>query len=158
MVNTLPPPEVVAHLTGPGLSCVISLQRTDAETGDLTRAKCGTRSYLIARDYHGDSVRQVSGCDVLLMIESVRFPRLLHVSNCRGALKVRRIGDTWTRQLLGASRIAPSRLDRVIYYPVAHRPACYKIAVVFTLPGKQDNGPLRERSATRCDRVSDRSS
>jgi hypothetical protein len=153
VIDALPLPEILAHLTGPQSTCVISLTRTDAESGDVTSARCGRRSYLIARDYHGDSVRRVSNCAIMLMIEGVELPRLLHVSNCGGPLKVRHTGDIWTRQLLASARIAPSRLDRVIYYPIPRRPTCYRIVIGFTLPGTQSYVPLGERSTTRCDRV-----
>jgi hypothetical protein len=153
VIDALPLPEILAHLTGPQSACVISLTHTDAESEDVTSARCGRRYYVIARDYHGDSVRRVSSCAVMLMIEGVELPRLLRVSNCGGAFKVRYTGDVWTRQMLASARINPSRLDRVIYYPVPHRPTCYRIVIGFTLPGTQRHVPLGERSTTRCDRV-----
>ncbi|HWI84778.1 MAG TPA: hypothetical protein VNT42_00445, partial [Sphingomonas sp.] len=70
--------------------------------------------------------------------------------------KTREIGNIWTRELAASARIAPSRLDRVLYYPIAGRPACYRVAVMFTPPGKQANAALDERSATRCDRIASR--
>jgi len=158
LISALPPPEILAVLTAPQSSCVVSLTYTDAESGNVTSARCGPRRYVIARDYHGDSVRPLSRCDVMLMVEGVRFPRLLHVSNCRGGLKVLHIGETWTQQLLSAGGIARSRLDRVIYDPVARRPACYRITIVFTLPGTSRYVPLGERSATRCYSVGERTS
>ena len=151
-MNALPPPEILAHLNGPGARCVISFQYTDAEAGDPTEAQCGARKYVIARDYHGDSVRRVRDCAVMLMVEGVRFPRLFAVSNCGGALQVRNVGEGWTRDLLASARIAPARLDRVMYYPVAHRPSCYRVSIVFTPLGTATNTPLGERSAVRCDR------
>lgn len=157
MIDTLPPPEILAHLTGPQSTCVISFTDTDAESGNVTSARCGGHRYIIARDYHGDSVRRLSQCSIMLMIEGVRFPRLLNVSNCSGALKLRQTGEIWTRQLLASARIAPSRLDKVIYYPVARRPACYRITIAFSGPGRSE-GPLTERSAKRCDHIPDRAS
>ena len=152
-MNALPPPEILAHLTGPSSHCVISYQYTDTEAGDPTRARCGAREYVIARDYHGGSVRRVSSCAIMLMVEGVRFPRLFAVSNCSGPLTVRNVGEGWTRGLLASARIAPGRLDRVMYYQVAHRPSCYRVSIMFTPPGKRTNTPLGERSAVRCDRV-----
>ena len=153
MINALPPPEIVARLTAPHSSCVISLQHTDAESGDPTSAQCGNHRLVVANGFHGDNVRRISNCAIMLMIEGVDMPRLLHVSNCRGTLRVRQAGEIWTRQLLASARIAPSGLDRVLYYPIAHRPACYRIAIVFTPPGKPSDGPLAERSAIRCARL-----
>jgi hypothetical protein len=65
---------------------------------------------------------------------------------------VREIGEVWTRELAASKRIASSRIDRVMFYPQAHRPACFRVAVVFTLPGKPTNTPLLEGSAVRCAR------
>jgi len=158
VIDALPPPEILAHLMGPQSTCVIGFTYTDAESGNVTSARCGGRPYVIARDDHGDSVRRLSKCSIMLMIEGVRFPRLLNVSNCGGALKVRRTGEIWTQELLASARIAPSRLDRVIYYPIRHRPACYRILIMFTLPGTANYEPLGERSATRCDRTAGRAS
>jgi hypothetical protein len=155
VIDALLSPDILAHLTGPKSNCVISLTRTDAESGDVTSARCGRSNNVIARDYHGDSVRRVSRCAIMLMIEGVELPRLLHVSNCGGPLKVRHTGDIWTRQLLASARISPSRLDRVIYYPVLRRSTCYRIVIGFTLPGTQRYVPLGQRSTTRCDRVAD---
>lgn len=157
MIDALPAPEIVARLAGPRSICVIRLTHTDAESGDPTSARCGRRRIVIARDYHGDNVRRLSRCSIMLMIEGVRFPRLLHVSNCEGPLQVRHVGDVWTQQLLAAAKVAPSRLDRVIYYPIRHRPACYNITVMFTMPGTRRFVPLGERSATRCYREVNRS-
>lgn len=151
-MNALPPPEILADLKGPSSHCVISLQRTDGEAGDPTEAQCGARRYVIARDYHGNSVRRVRSCAVMLMVEGVRIPRLFAVNNCSGALQVRNIGEGWTRDLLASARIAPARLDRVLYYPVAHRPACYRVSIMFTPLGKITNTRLDERTAVRCDR------
>ncbi|WP_116090771.1 hypothetical protein [Sphingomonas crusticola] len=151
MIDALPPPEILAGLNGPATRCVISYQYTYPEAGDVTSARCGNRRYLIARDYHGDSVRRLNGCAVMVMTEGVRFPRLFHVDNCRGPLQAREVGKVWTRELLAAGRIAPARLDRVIYYPLAGRPACYRVSIAFTPPGKRTNTPLDERSAMRCD-------
>jgi hypothetical protein len=86
----------------------------------------------------------------MLMVEGVRFPRLFGVSDCSGPLKVRNVDEGWTRDLLAGARIAPSRLDRVLFSPVAHRPACYRISIAFTPPGKAANAPFEERSQTRC--------
>jgi hypothetical protein len=151
-MNALPPPEILAHLTGPSSHCVISYQYTDVEAGDPTRARCGAREYVIARDYHGDSVRRVSSCAIMLMVEGVRFPRLFAVNNCSGPLEVRNIGEGWTRGLLASARGASSRLDRVLYSPVAHRPTCYRVSILFTPLGKTTNTRLDERTAIRCDR------
>jgi len=151
-MNALPPPEILAHLKGPNSHCVVSFQHTDAEAGDRTEAQCGARRYLIARDYHGDSVWRVRSCAVMLMVEGVRFPRVFAVNNCSGALQVRNVGEGWTRELLASARIAPARLDRVVYYPVAHRPTCYRVSIMFTPLGKTTNTRLDERSAVRCDR------
>lgn len=150
MIDALPPPEIVARLAGPVSECVIRYQRTDAEAGDVTSARCGGSDHIIARHYHSDSVRRVNRCAVMLTIEGVRFPRLFHVENCGGSLQVREVGKTWARDELAAGRIAPSRLDRVVYVPVPQRPACYRITVVFTPLGKTTNTPLDERSAMRC--------
>jgi len=149
-MHALPPPEILAHLTGPGSNCVISHLYTDEEAGNFTTARCNGRRTVIARDLHGDMVRQISGCSIMLTIEGVRFPRLLHVSNCSGAMRIRQTGDIWTRQLLAAGRIARSRLEGVQFYPVARQPACYRIAIAFTLLGMPTNAPLEGRSATRC--------
>ena len=154
-MDALPPPEILAHLVGPRSNCVIGHRYSDEEAGNFTTARCNGRGSVLARDQHGDTVRAVSRCSIMLMIEGVELPELLHVSNCSGALKIRRTGDVWTRQLLASGGIAPSRLDRVIYYPVPRRPSCYRIAIMFTPPGKRENGPLDERSAMRCDRSRD---
>jgi len=152
VLHSLPPPEILAHLTGPSSHCVISYQYTDAEPGDPTRARCGVGEYVISRDYHGDRVRRVSGCAIMLMVEGVRFPRLFGVSNCSGPLKVRHVGEGWTRGLLASARIAPARLDRVLYSPVAHRPTCYRVSILFTPAGRTTNTRLDGRTAVRCDR------
>lgn len=152
MIDALPPPEILARLTGPQSTCVISLTYTDAESGDVTSARCGKHRFVLAHDYHGDSVRRVNSCTVMLLIEGVRFPRLLHVSNCGGPLRVRDTGEAWTRELMKAGRIAPSRLDRVFYYPVAGRPACYRVWIAFTARGNPPNNVLSDRSTVRCDR------
>ena len=149
-MNALPPPEILAHLKGPSSHCVIGFQYTDTEAGDPTTAQCGARRYIIARDYHGSSVRRVRDCAVMLRVEGVRFPRLFAVSNCGGALRVRNVGEDWTRDILASAQIAPSRLDRVLYSPVAHRPTCYQVSILFTPSGKPTNVPLGERSAMRC--------
>ena len=132
MIDALPPPHILTRLAGPSSHCVVSIQHTDAETGDPTEAQCGARRYLIARDHHGESVRRVRRCAVMLMVEGVRFPRLFAVSNCRRRLEVRNVGEGWTRGLLASARIAPGRLDRVMYYPVAHRPSCYRVSIMFS--------------------------
>jgi hypothetical protein len=77
---------------------------------------------------------------------------LFAVSNCSGALRVRNVGEGWARDLLASARVPPARLDRVLYYPVAHRPACYRISILFTPMGKTTNTRLNERTAVRCDR------
>jgi len=151
VIDTLPSPEILAHLTGPHSTCVISLTRTDAESGDVTSARCGRRHHVIARDYHGETVRRVSRCSTMLMIEGVELPRLLHVSNCSGSLRIRHTGDIWTRELLASGHIDPARLERILYEPVAHRPTCYRVSVAFALPGTATYTPLGDRSATRCD-------
>jgi hypothetical protein len=151
LINALPPPEILAHLTGPQSTCVISLTYTDEESGNVTSARCGKHRYVLARDYHGDSVRRINSCTVMLMIEGVRFPRLLHLSNCDGPLRVRHTGETWTRELLAAGRIAPRRLDRALFDPVAGRPTCYRVWIAFTALRNPPSGPLGDRSTVRCD-------
>jgi hypothetical protein len=151
VIDALPPPEILARLAGPQSTCVISLTRTDAESGDVTSAQCGRRHYAIARSYHGDNVRRVSRCSIMLMIEGVELPDLLHVSNCSGPLRIRHTGDMWTRELLASARIAPARLEQILYEPVAHRPSCYKVSVAFTLAGTATHTPFGDRSALRCD-------
>lgn len=152
LVYLLPPPEILAHLTAPRSTCVILHRYTDDDEGHFTTARCNGRSVLIARDQHGDTVRRVGRCSIMLMIEGVELPELLHVSNCSGSLRIRRTGDIWTRQLLAAARIASSRLESVLFEPVANRPTCYKVTIAFTRLGKAINGPLDDRSAVRCDR------
>jgi hypothetical protein len=150
MIDAQPPMEIVARLAGPAGACVIQYQRNGSEAGDVTRVRCGARSRVIARSDHGASVRRVSRCAVMLTVEGVRFPRLFQIGNCGGALQVRELGKVWTHALLAEGRIAPARLDRVIYYPVADRPACYRVSIVFTPQGKTTNSPLNDRSSVRC--------
>ena len=152
-MNALPPPEILAHLMGPGSSCVIGHQYTDEEAGHFTTARCNGRSVVLARDRHGDTVRRISRCSIMLTIEGVDFPKLLRVSNCEGTLKIRQTGDIWTRQMMASARIAPYRLESVLYEPVSHRATCYRISIAFTRPGHRVSGPLKELSAERCDRA-----
>ena len=154
VIDALPPPQILTHLAGSNSQCVIGHRDTDDEAGNFTTARCNGRTSVIARDWHGDTIRRVDRCSIMLMIEGVQRPELLHVSNCGGSLKVRHTGDMWTRQLLAATRVAPSRLERVLYEPVAKRPTCYRISIAFTPPVKPTDTPLGERSAVRCDRWS----
>lgn len=152
-MNALPPPEILAYLTGPRSACVIGHRYTDEEAGHFTTARCNGRSVVLARDRHGDTVRRVSRCSIMLTIDGVELPQLLQVSNCGGTLKIRHTGDLWTRQLLVSARIAPYRLESVLYEPVAHRPTCYRISIAFMPPGPRSSGPLKELAALRCDRA-----
>ena len=83
MIDTLPPPETLARLTGPGSTCVVSYQHTDAESGDVTSARCGGRYHIIARDYHGDSDRgrpipaTVQRKQLLWLVKSAEYRRRL---------------------------------------------------------------------------------
>ena len=149
-MDALPPPGILAHLTAPGSACVISHRYTDDEDGNFTTARCNGRSVVIARDRRGDTVRRVSRCSIMLTINGIHFPELLRASNCRGALRIERTGDIWTRQLLKSAGIAPSWLEGVQYEALAHRPACYRVAIVFTPPGRPVNTSFDERSMVRC--------
>lgn len=150
-MSALPPPEILAHLTRPGSSCVIGHRYADEEAGSFTIARCNGRSVVLARDRHGDTVRRISRCSIMLTIEEVDFPKLLRVSNCNGTLRIRHTGDIWTRQLMASARIAPYRLDSVMYEPLSHGATCYRISIAFTPPGQSVSGPLKQAAARRCD-------
>lgn len=150
MIDALPPMEIVARLAGPASACVIQYRRDDSDAGDVTSVRCDGRSRVIARSDHGASVRRVSRCAVMLTVEGVRFPRLFQIGNCGGPMQVREVGKVWTHAVLAEGQIGPARLDRVIYYPVAGRPACYRVSIVFMPQGKTTNTPLAERSVVRC--------
>ena len=150
IASPTPTVEVVAVLSTATSRCEIRKRQSGDEAGDPIEAKCGATTKPIGRSLKGVTVDRISGCRVVLTVNAVHSPRLLNLSNCRGALVVTDIGSAWTKRLQKSAGINAKSVEFVSYEKLAERTGCYKVTVTYDVDAHSQNTAYQEKEGRFC--------
>ena len=147
-----PPPSVqkIAELRSTTSRCLITLTRTDSETGDPIIARCGAGNRTLAKTLKGADAQTISSCHVVIVVNAVRDPKVLDVTNCRGNLRTKDVGRVWLGSILKRNGIYKSQIEYVSYAPIAGSVGCYRVAVTFDAKPRAKDTSFGEKAGRFC--------
>jgi hypothetical protein len=143
-------PEIIASLGSATSRCEVRRHESDSEEGDPIDVRCGSAVKSLGRALKGVSVDRIGECRLVLTVNAVHSPRLLDVSNCKGALSVKDIGSAWSGKLEASVKVKRANVEYVSYEKIPDRLGCYNVSITYDInPGSQ-NTAFGERKSVFC--------